>query len=163
MESEFVIRGAVGADAEAIYSMICELAEFERMADQVQSTSESIRTALCCEPPVTEAIVAESDGQCVAFALYFHNFSTFVGRSGLYLEDVFVQPAFRRQGIGKSLLIELAKIAKQRGCGRFEWSVLDWNKNAIDFYEEIGAQVLPDWRIVRMDTAGIRRLADLDE
>ena len=159
MSHGFEIRSATADDVEDIYEMICELAEFEKLRDQVLSTAESIRTALFCEPPGTEAIVAEADGQCVGFALFFHNFSTFLGRSGLYLEDVYVRPTHRRSGIGKALIIELAKIAKLRDCGRFEWSVLDWNENAITFYEELGARVLQDWRIVRLDADGIQKLA----
>lgn len=160
MTQEFSIRNAVPQDATAIYAMICELADFEKMRDAVESTEDDIRVALSGDAPRAEALIVEADNQCVAFALFFQNFSTFSGRSGLYLEDVFVRPSFRRRGIGKALLIQLAKLARDRQCGRFEWCVLDWNTHAISFYEELGAEILPDWRIVRLNGSGIAALAD---
>ena len=158
MDSSITIRAAREADTEYIYSMIRELAEFEQLTSDVVSTADSIREALFCEQPAAEALIVEDNGVAIAFALFFQNFSTFVGRQGLYLEDVYVRPSHRRKGIGKALILELAKIAKQRGCGRFEWCVLDWNKNAIEFYEGLGANVLQDWRIVRLDSEGIEKL-----
>lgn len=160
--SDTTIRPAIEADASVIHAMICELAEFEKLSHQVISTPESIRESLFGAGARVEAIVAECDQQPVGFALFFHNYSTFLGRSGLYLEDVYVRPDFRKRGIGKALLVELARIAAERGCGRFEWAVLDWNENAIEFYEGLGAAVLPDWRIVRLDQDGIQRLASDD-
>lgn len=158
-----VIRPADEADAEAIHQMICELAEFEKMLDQVESTPDTIRNSLFGDVPDAEAIVADWEGQPIAFALFFQNFSTFIGKPGLYLEDVYVRPSHRRKGVGKELLKHLAGIAQQRECGRFEWSVLDWNKNAIEFYEGLGAIVLSDWRIVRLDRNGISQLAQNDQ
>lgn len=159
MSDKPTIRAACEADAPEIHAMICELAEFEQLSHQVVSTPDSIRDSLFGESANVEAIVAEIDQQPVGFALFFHNYSTFLGRSGLYLEDVYVRPEYRKQGIGKALLRELAGIAAKRGCGRFEWAVLDWNDNAIEFYEGLGATVLPDWRIVRLDHEGIQRLS----
>ena len=155
------IRPAIEADVGEIYAMIRELAVFEKLDDQVVSTAESVQACLFGENRVAEALVVESDGQVIGFAIYFHNFSTFVGRPGLYLEDIYIRPAYRREGIGRSLLAELAKIASQRNCGRFEWAVLDWNADAIAFYEQLGATVLPDWRIVRLDAEGIQGLASV--
>lgn len=159
MPDKLTIRAATEDDAAEIHAMISELAEFEKLSHQVVSTPESIREALFGEKSHVEAIVAELDQLAVGFALFFHNFSTFLGRSGLYLEDVYVRPDYRKRGIGKSLLQELARIAAARKCGRFEWAVLDWNENAIEFYEGLGATVLPDWRIVRLDQDGITRLS----
>lgn len=153
------IRPAQAADVPEIYAMIRELAEFEKLEDQVVSTAESTHECLFGDRPVAEAILVEADNAVVGFAIYFHNFSTFVGRPGLYLEDVYIRPSHRRQGIGNAVLVALAEIARQRNCGRFEWSVLDWNANAIAFYEKLGATVLPDWRTVRLDAEGIARLA----
>ena len=159
MNTSTHIRTAGPEDIDAIHSMVCELAESERMSDQVIATAESTQAALFGADRCAEALVAEQGTDKVAVAIYFQNYSTFVGRPGLYLEDVYVRPAYRGQGIGKALLVELARIAEQRGCGRFEWCVLDWNTDAIDFYEQLGATVLPDWRIVRLDQRGIQALA----
>ena len=160
MNSSLQIRNALEADVEVIHAMICELAEYEKMSDAVVSTPDSLREALFAEPKRAEAVVADWDGEPVAFALYFHNYSTFTGKLGLYLEDVYVRSTHRKKGIGKALLVTLAQIARERDCARFEWAVLDWNENAIEFYESLGADVLPDWRIVRLSQDGISRLAD---
>ncbi|HRP28838.1 MAG TPA: GNAT family N-acetyltransferase [Burkholderiaceae bacterium] len=130
--------------------MIRELAVFEKLEHLVQVTPEKLRPHLFGEKPVAEAMVAEVDGKAIAFALFFTNFSTFLARPGLYLEDLYVQPAHRAKGVGEVLLTRLAALAAERGCGRFEWSVLDWNANAIRFYERMGATVMPDWRICRI-------------
>ncbi|MBC7731805.1 MAG: GNAT family N-acetyltransferase [Bacteriovorax sp.] len=135
--------------------MIRDLAEFEKLAHLVQVTPEKLRPQLFGEKPAAEAMVAElgdgkSGGEVVAFALFFTNFSTFLAQPGLYLEDLYVKPEHRGAHIGKSLLTRLAALAVERGCGRFEWSVLDWNANAIRFYEGMGATVMPDWRICRV-------------
>ncbi len=126
------------------------------------ATKESIRKSLFGEESTVEGLIAEYDNEPVAFAVYFHNFSTFVGRRGLYLEDLFVKQALRRQGIGKKLLTHLAKIAVDRGCSRFEWSALDWNKPAIHFYKELGAQKMGEYRIFRMSGTALERLAASD-
>ena len=144
------LRPATEPDLPAIVGLIRELADFEKLLHLVVVTPESLRPQLFGPRPAAEAVVAEVDGQIVAFALFFTNFSTFLGRPGLYLEDLYVQPAHRGSGLGKALLRHLAALAVQRGCGRFEWSVLDWNENAIRFYQGMGATVMPDWRICRV-------------
>jgi len=146
----FTLRPATGADAPAIVGLIRELAVFEELEHLVEVTPESLHTHLFGARPVAEAVVAEIDGRVVAFALFFTNFSTFLGKPGLYLEDLYVQPAQRGTGLGKALLKHLGSIAVERGCGRFEWSVLDWNEEAIRFYERMGAAVLRDWHICRV-------------
>ena len=151
----FTLRAAELRDVSAIVQMIRDLAEFEKLAHLVQVTPEKLRPQLFGEKPAAEAMVAElgdgkSGGEVVAFALFFTNFSTFLAQPGLYLEDLYVKPEHRGAHIGKSLLTRLAALAVERGCGRFEWSVLDWNANAIRFYEGMGATVMPDWRICRV-------------
>jgi GNAT superfamily N-acetyltransferase len=148
--AEFAIRPAEPADVADIVGLIHGLAEFEKLTHLVQVTPESLRPHLFGDKPVAEAIVAERAGRVVAFALFFTNFSTFLAKPGLYLEDLFVEPGQRGQGIGQALLEHLARLAASRGYGRFEWSVLDWNQGAIRFYERMGATVMPDWRICRI-------------
>jgi GNAT superfamily N-acetyltransferase len=130
--------------------MIAALAQYERLSHLHVATERDIGHALFGERPVAEVLLCVKDEKPVAFALFFHNFSTFLGRPGLWLEDLFVLPPYRRQGLGKALLRALAAIAVERGCARFEWSVLDWNAPAIEFYRALGATMLTDWRIVRM-------------
>ena len=154
----FPIRPAAPADCEPIVALIRELAEFERLSHLVVVTPESLRTHLFGPQPAAQALVAEHGGAIVAFALYFTNFSTFLGKPGLYLEDLYVQPAHRGRGLGGALLRHLARLAVQRGCGRFEWSVLDWNARAIGFYEKMGATVMPDWRICRVTGPALQAL-----
>jgi len=144
------LRPAAPADLPAIVGLIRELAEYEKLAHLVVVTPESLEPHLFGPRPAAEAVVGEVDGRVVAFALFFTNFSTFLGRPGLYLEDLYVQPAYRGTGLGKALLQHLGALAVARGCGRFEWSVLDWNETAIHFYESMGATVMPDWRICRL-------------
>ena len=135
--------------------MVRELADYEKLTHLVSGTAYDLARELFGERPVIEALIATSDGKPAGFALYFHNYSTFLARRGLYLEDVYVKPVFRRQGIGRALLVKLAQIAIARGCGRFEWSVLDWNEPAIRFYEGLGATVMPEWRIVQIGRAHV--------
>lgn len=144
------LRPATPADLPAIVGLIRELADFEKLLHLVVVTPESLRPHLFGPRPAAEAVVAEADGAVVAFALFFTNFSTFLGQPGLYLEDLYVQPAHRGQGLGRAVLEHLGALAVERGCGRFEWSVLDWNENAIRFYEKMGATVMPEWRICRV-------------
>lgn len=144
------LRAAAPADVPAIVGLIRELAAFEQLSHLVETTPEKLMPHLFGERPVAECVVAEVDGAVVGFALFFTNFSTFRCQPGLYLEDLYVQPAHRGAGLGKALLSHLGRLAVERGCGRFEWSVLDWNQNAIDFYQRMGATVLPDWRICRV-------------
>ena len=153
------LRPATPADLPAIVGLIRELAAFEKLEHLVVATPESMAPHLFGTRPAAEAVVAEVDGAVVAFALFFTNFSTFLGQPGLYLEDLYVQPAHRGTGLGKSLLAHLGALAVERGCGRFEWSVLDWNENAIRFYESMGATVMPDWRICRITGDTLQRFA----
>ena len=148
--ADFAIRAAAPADVPAIVRLIHGLAEFEKLTHLVEVTPESLAPHLFGPRPVAEALVAERAGRVVAFALFFTNFSTFLARPGLYLEDLFVEPDERGRGIGQALLESLARLATARGCGRFEWSVLDWNEGAIRFYQRMGATVLADWRICRI-------------
>ena len=153
--TSFTLRSAELRDVGVIVQLIRDLAEFEGLTDMLQVTPEKLRPQLFGERPAAEALVAElgdgkSNGEVVAFALFFTNFSTFLAQPGLYLEDLYVKPEHRGSGIGKALLTRLAALAVERGCGRFEWSVLDWNEGAIRFYQGMGASVLPDWRICRM-------------
>ena len=150
MTTPFTLRPAAPADLPAIVGLIRELADFEHLSHLVVVTPESLQPHLFGDKPAAEAVVAGVQGSVVAFALFFTNFSTFLGRPGLYLEDLYVQPAHRGAGLGKALLQHLGALAVERGCGRFEWSVLDWNENAIRFYEKMGATVMPDWRICRV-------------
>jgi GNAT superfamily N-acetyltransferase len=153
------IAPARRADVPAILEMIHGLAEFERLRHLCVASEDGVARALFGDHPLVEVVLAWEDDQTAGFALFFHNFSTFLGRRGLYLEDLFVRPAFRRRGYGRALLIHLARLAVERGCGRFEWAVLDWNAQAIGFYQLLGAQVLPEWRITRVTGAALAALA----
>jgi len=149
--SKYSLRAAEPRDVAAIAGLIEELAEFENLTHLLRLTPEKLHPHLFGDKPVVEALVGEVDGEeVVAFALFFTNFSTFLAQPGLYLEDLYVRPAHRRSGLGKLLLTRLAEIAVERDYGRFEWSVLDWNEDAIRFYETMGATVLPEWRICRL-------------
>lgn len=160
------IRLARPEDVPEIYSMLRELATFEKLEDQLVASPQDMHNALFEQDRSAEALVAEmpaSDqqpSQLVGYAIYFENFSTFLCRRGIYLEDIYVRREYRSQGIGKAILRRLAKHAIDRNCGRMEWAVLDWNQNAIDVYESIGGDVLPEWRIVRLDADTIKRLAE---
>ncbi len=158
-----MIRAVRPADLPALHRLVIGLARYEKLEDQVVSTIGDFALALFGPTPAVEAVLLWSgpvdEGEAVAFALFFHNFSTFLGRRGLYLEDLFVEPAHRGHGHGKALLKHLARIAVERGCGRFEWSVLDWNVDAQQFYESLGAVVMPDWRITRVTGESLRALA----
>lgn len=146
----FAIRAAAEEDVPLILHFIRALAEYERLADRVVATEERIRRTLFGNPKFAEVIIGEADGQPVGFALFFHNYSTFIGLPGIYLEDLFVEPAHRGRGYGKALLAHLARLAKERQCGRVEWAVLDWNEPSISFYRSLGAVSLDDWRIFRL-------------
>ena len=148
--TSFTLRPAELRDVSPIVQLIRELAEFEQLTHLVQVTPERLQPHLFGPKPVAEAWVAEVQGEVVAFALFFTNFSTFLAQPGLYLEDLFVKPSHRSAGIGRALLTRLAQLAVERGHGRFEWSVLDWNHDAIRFYETMGATLMPDWRICRI-------------
>jgi GNAT superfamily N-acetyltransferase len=155
----FAIRPAVPADAATVHAMIRALADYERLAHLCVASEADLREALWGPRPAAEVLVAWHGGEAAGFALFFHNYSTFLGRRGIWLEDLFVLPAFRRQGCAGALLRAVAALAVERGCGRFEWSVLDWNSGAIEFYRGLGATVLPDWRIVRIVGPALATLA----
>jgi len=152
------IRPAVPGDAAAIHALILELAEYERLTHLCTGSTAELADALFGPRPAAEVLLAEVDGAVAGFALFFHNFSTFLARRGLWLEDLYVRPAFRGHGVGSRLLRAVAAIALDRRCGRFEWSVLDWNAPAIGFYERLGATVMPDWRIARVTGDALDRL-----
>ncbi len=156
---DFIIRAAVEADVPLILSFIKELAEYERLSHQVVATEELLHRFLFGEHPAAEVLIGEYQGKPVGFALFFHNFSTFLGRPGIYLEDLYVRPAVRGKGFGKALLARLASLAEERNCGRLEWAVLDWNQPAIDFYKSLGAAPMFDWRIFRLTGEALRDLA----
>ena len=156
----FSIGPARREDVAAIHAMIGALAEYEKLTHLFVASESDIESALFGATPRAEVLLAWSDGEAVAFALFFHNFSTFLGRPGLWLEDLFVRPEYRRRGCANALLRALAGIARERGCGRFEWAVLDWNASAIEFYRSLGAALLPDWRIVRVVGPALDALAD---
>ncbi|HSZ09644.1 MAG TPA: GNAT family N-acetyltransferase [Steroidobacteraceae bacterium] len=154
------ISPAKSSDAALILSLINELADYEKLRHESVATEASIHQALFGPKPHAEAVIARLDGEPVGFALFFHNFSTFLGKPGLYLEDLFVRPAHRGRAVGKSLLSYLAALAVERGCGRFQWQVLDWNRPSREFYERLGAQADAAWVNYRMTGDALRRLAE---
>ena len=156
-----IIRPAGPRDVATILRFVRELAAFEREPDAVEATEETLAHALFDER-AAEAVIAERDGEPVGFALFFHNFSTWTGRKGLYLEDLYVTPEARGTGVGRQLLKHLAAVAVERDCARFEWAVLDWNQPAIDFYTSQGAEMMADWRIERVTGKALARLAERD-
>lgn len=145
----FIIRNAEPKDVSVILDLIKGLAEYEELSHEVVATEDLLQEWLF-EKQKAEVLIGEYGGMPVGFVLFFHNFSTFLGRAGIYLEDLFVKPEYRGKGFGKALLVELAKIAVERGCGRFEWSCLDWNKSSIDFYLSMGAKPMDGWTIYRV-------------
>ena len=156
------IRPATVDDVPLIRALIGELAEYERLADAAVATDADLRAQLFGERPAAEVLIGEVDGEPAGFALFFHNFSTFLGKRGLYLEDLFVRPAARGAGLGKHLMAALARIAVQRDCGRFEWSVLDWTAPAIGFYRRIGAVGMDEWTVQRLEGEALHALASHD-
>jgi len=159
-DTTFAIRPATPADVVHIHAMIIELAVFEKLEHMVVATEALLHEGLFGAHPACEAIVGEENGEVVTFALFFHNFSTFLTKKGLYLEDLYVRQSHRGKGYGTQMLQRLAQLALERGCGRFEWSVLDWNEPAINFYKAMGADVMPDWRICRVTGASLTALAE---
>ena len=153
------IRPARPEDCSTLLGLVRALAEYEKLAHLATGTSEQLHAELFGAAPVIEAVIAWDGELAAGFALYFHNFSTFLARRGLYLEDLFVIPEARGRGYGKALIRHCARLAVERGCGRFEWAVLDWNRPAIEFYRSIGAAVLPDWQICRMGGEALQRFA----
>lgn len=159
MSSELIVRSATPADVPNLFHLIKALAEYEKLSHAVTGDAASLESHLFGSRPYAEAIVAELGGEIVGFALFFPNYSTFLTKAGIYLEDLFVLPEYRGKGIGQTLLTYLAKLAVDRDCGRLEWSVLDWNEPAIAFYRRMGASVLPDWRICRVTGEQLTNLA----
>ena len=157
--SEFAIRPAVPQDAPALFALICELADFEKLLSSMTATEDDIRQALFGPSPCVEALLVEKNNEPVAFALYFETFSTFAGRRGIYLEDLYVRPEFRGKKLGTLLLAHLGKIAFDRGCARFEWTVLDWNTPAIEFYKKMGAEPMSEWTVQRVSGESLAKLA----
>jgi GNAT superfamily N-acetyltransferase len=153
------IRPATIDDAALVLELIVGLAEYERLPNEVVATEERVRESLFGPRPDAEVIIAELDGEPVGFALFFHNYSTFLARRGLYLEDLFVKPVARGRGVGRALLARLAALAVERDCGRLEWSVLDWNEDAIRFYRSVGAVGMDDWTVQRLTGDSLLRLA----
>jgi GNAT superfamily N-acetyltransferase len=149
-QSAVKLRSATVEDVETIFNLILALAQYEKLSHQVIGTSEQLKEHLFGERPYAEVILADIDSKTVGFALFFHNYSTFLTQPGIYLEDLFVLPEYRRQGIGKALITAVAQLAVERNCGRLEWSVLDWNQPAIDFYQSMGATILEEWKICRV-------------
>ncbi|MEI8281549.1 MAG: GNAT family N-acetyltransferase [Armatimonadota bacterium] len=157
--SNFEIRPPASAEVGYVVQFIQELAEYERLSHECQITEEALRTSLFAEHPHVEARLAILDGVPIGFCLFFHNFSTFLGKPGLYLEDLYIQPQYRNSGYGKQILGYLANLAIERGCGRFEWAVLDWNEPSIAFYRKIGAEPMNDWTVQRLTGDSLAQLA----
>jgi GNAT superfamily N-acetyltransferase len=153
------IRPAIAADVPLVLQLIRELAAYEKLGHEVTATERDLRESLFSSPPSAEVVIAETDGGVAGYALFFHNYSTFLCKRGLYLEDLFVRPSFRGRGIGRLLLSHLAGIAVQRGCARFEWAVLDWNESAIGFYRSLGAMPMDDWTVFRLSGDALEQLA----
>ena len=153
------IRAATEDDVPLILSLIKELAEYERLSHEVVATEEALRDSLFAERPVAEVLIGHLGDEPVGFALFFHNFSTFLGKPGIYLEDLYVKLEYRGMGLGRALLVHLAKLARERGCGRLEWSVLDWNEPAIGFYKDIGASPVKGWTVYRVTGEALDDLA----
>ncbi len=160
MPSPLVIKHATVADVPLILQLIRELAEYERAPNDAVATEPQLREVLFGEKPAAEVLLAFEGGEPVGFAVYFFNFSTWLGRPGLYLEDLFVRPELRGKGYGRALLVRLAQIARDRGCGRMEWAVLDWNEPAIGFYKKLGARPQDEWTVFRLTSDGISQLAE---
>ncbi|MCW5559838.1 MAG: GNAT family N-acetyltransferase [Verrucomicrobiae bacterium] len=158
----FRIRMAAAPDAATVAGFVHSLAAYERLSHECVATEDAIRETLFGERPAAEAILAELDGHPVGMALFFQNYSTFLARPGLYLEDLFVMPEFRGRGFGRALLLHVGRLAKARGCGRFDWSVLDWNTPSIEFYRSLGAVPLTEWTVMRVTGEALDRLAAME-
>ena len=157
---QFRIRFAIEQDTPFIYGLIRELAEYEKLDHELKMTEEELRTALFSDRPMAECLVGCLGDELAAYSIFFHNFSTFQTKRGLYLEDLYVRPQFRGQGFGQKILTHLARIAVKRNCSRFEWIVLDWNEGGIRFYERLGATIQESFRVCRVDGNALKRLAE---
>jgi GNAT superfamily N-acetyltransferase len=155
------IRPAEPTDCQTICDLIKELAIYEKLADKAIATASDIERDLFADNPAIQVLIAESEGEAIGFALFFRSYSTFLGRTGIYLEDLYVKEPFRGKGIGKALLSAVARVAHDQGAGRFEWSVLDWNEPAIGFYKKLGAEMMDGWTTCRLEADGIRELAGM--
>ncbi len=156
--SAFKVRNACLEDTGLILQMIRELADFEQLLDQVVTDEKTLKHSLFIDPKGPEVLIAEENNQPVGFVLFFHNFSTFLGRKGIYIEDLYVRSEYRGKGYGELILREICELAKKRNCGRVEWWVLDWNERAISFYKKIGAVPMSDWTVFRLTEESINRL-----
>ena len=159
-ETVLSIRPAAVTDVPVILQLIRDLAAYERAPNEVTATKEQLVDVLFGQKPAAEVLLAFENGMPVGFAVFFHNFSTWLGRPGIYLEDLFVKPEMRGKGYGRALLVDLAKIARERGCGRMEWAVLNWNDPAIQFYRKLGAKPMDEWTVFRLAHDGIAKLAE---
>ncbi|MFE4107022.1 GNAT family N-acetyltransferase [Almyronema epifaneia] len=159
LAENLTIEAATPTDIPALFELVRALAEYEKLAHEVTGTAADLHEHLFGDRPYAEALVARVQGTAAGFALFFHNFSTFLMRPGVYLEDLFVLPAYRGQGIGKALIRHVAQVAVERGCGRLDWSVLDWNTPAIEFYQRMGADIKPEWQLCRVTGTALADLA----
>ena len=157
--SDFIIRAANENDVAVILALIKDLAEYEHLSHEVAATEEDIRQSLFGDRPVAQALIGEHEGIPISFALFFYNFSTFLGKPGIYLEDLYVQPEYRSNGFGRRMLAHIARLAKERNCGRFEWSVLDWNEPAIRTYDRLNATPMKEWILYRLTGEALNKLA----
>jgi GNAT superfamily N-acetyltransferase len=153
------IAKIVPAEVPELLELIRELARFEKLESEVEATVETLHNSLFGSPQVAGALLARADGQLAGYALYFFTFSSFIGRAGIWLEDVYVRPPFRRQGLGRALIRAVARIGVERNCGRFEWTALNWNVNALEIYRKLGAQTMDEWVMLRMNAESLRKLA----
>jgi GNAT superfamily N-acetyltransferase len=156
---EFSVNQMKRDEVPGLLELIRELARFERLEHEVEATVEVLTESLFGPTPVAGALIARANGQIVGYALYFFTFSSFIGTAGIWLEDLYVRPAFRRQGLGTALIEAVGRIGAERKCGRFEWTALNWNKNALDFYRKLGAKTMDDWVLVRLNAEGLSRVA----
>lgn len=158
--SNFIIRPAAESDAATIFSLINELADYERLTHEVVATEDDIRRSLFGERPFAEALIGEYEKTPISFALFFYNFSTFIGKPGIYLEDLYVKPEYRSRGFGRRMLVHIARLALKRNCGRFEWSVLHWNTPAIATYDKLNAKPMKEWILYRLTGQALVELAE---
>jgi len=156
---EFSINQVTRDEVPGLLELIRELARFEKLEHEVEATTDSLTESLFGSKPVAGALFGRVNGELAGYALYFFTFSSFIGRSGIWLEDLYVRPAYRRQGLGRVMIKAVARIGAERNCGRFEWTALNWNKNALDFYRKLGAQTMDEWVLVRLNSEGLRRVA----
>lgn len=155
---DIAIAPVTPAEISTLLELICELARFEKLEHEVEVTAESLNRSLFGPQPVAGALLARCAGEVAGYAIYFFTFSSFVGRAGIWLEDVYVRPPFRKRGLGRQLIEAVARIGAEHGCGRFEWTALNWNERALNFYRGLGAQVMNEWVLLRLTSDGLRQL-----